>query len=130
MTKTDASESCACVRTRSFRCLPIRRLLAAFATVEPGVVRAAASVCDQRTPLKDERSLPQGMPGAEGSAEIHFRQALHGAREYGVLPLELRAAASLARLLRNQGCRADATGCLKPIYDRFTEGFSARSSRG
>lgn len=31
---------------------------------------------------------------------------------------------SLARLLRNQGRAADATACLQPIYDRFTEGFS------
>jgi predicted ATPase len=39
------------------------------------------------------------------------------------LSWELRAAASLARLLRNQGRRADATACLQAIYDRFTEGF-------
>jgi predicted ATPase len=36
----------------------------------------------------------------------------------------LRAATSLARLLLNQGRPADATACLQPIYDRFTEGFS------
>jgi predicted ATPase len=27
-------------------------------------------------------------------------------------------------LLLNQGRPADATACLQPIYDRFTEGFS------
>jgi predicted ATPase len=36
---------------------------------------------------------------------------------------ELRAATSLARLLRNQGRPADAHTCLRPVYDRFTEGF-------
>jgi hypothetical protein len=39
------------------------------------------------------------------------------------LAWELRAATSLARLLCNQGRPADATACLKPVYDRFTEGF-------
>jgi predicted ATPase len=73
--------------------------------------------------LKGELSLLQAMPGATGSSEIHFRQALNGAREHGTLSWELRAATSLARLLRNQGRPVDATLCLQPIYDRFTEGF-------
>jgi hypothetical protein len=34
----------------------------------------------------------------------------------------LRAATSLARLLRDQR-RPDAIACLQPVYDRFTEGF-------
>jgi predicted ATPase len=74
--------------------------------------------------LKGELSLLHGMPGAAVSAEIHFRQALNGARDQGALSWELRAATSLARLLRNQRRSADAIACLQPIYDRFTEGFS------
>jgi predicted ATPase len=35
----------------------------------------------------------------------------------------LRAATSLARLLRDQGRAADAMALLGPVYDRFTEGF-------
>jgi predicted ATPase len=73
--------------------------------------------------LKGELSPLQGMLGAEGSAEILFRQALDGAREHGTLSWGLRAATSLARLLRHQGRTADAIACLQPIYDRFTEGF-------
>jgi predicted ATPase/DNA-binding winged helix-turn-helix (wHTH) protein len=73
--------------------------------------------------LKGELSLLQGMPGAVGSAEIHFWQALDGAREQGTLSWELRAATNLARLLRDRGRSADAIACLQPIYDRFTEGF-------
>jgi predicted ATPase len=73
--------------------------------------------------LKSELSLLQGMPGAAISAEALFRQALDGAREQGALSWELRAATSLARLLRNQGRAADAITCLQPVYDRFTEGF-------
>jgi predicted ATPase len=35
----------------------------------------------------------------------------------------LRTATSLARLLSQQGQRADAIACLEPVYSRFTEGF-------
>ena len=67
--------------------------------------------------------LLQGTPGAAETAEDLFRQALDGARQQGTLSWELRAATSLARLLRNQGRPADAIACLQPVYDRFTEGF-------
>jgi predicted ATPase len=73
--------------------------------------------------LKGELSLLQGMPGAVGSAEAHFRQALDGARERGTLSWELRAATSLARLLSNRGRHAEAIVCLQSVYDRFAEGF-------
>jgi predicted ATPase len=39
------------------------------------------------------------------------------------LSWELRAATSLARLLRDQDRPADGMALLQPIYDRFTEGF-------
>jgi hypothetical protein len=35
----------------------------------------------------------------------------------------LRAATSLACLLRDQGRSTDAVACLRLIYDRFTDGF-------
>jgi len=65
----------------------------------------------------------QGAPEAAATAEDHFRQALDWARRQGALSWELRAATSLARLLRNQGRPADAIACLQPVFDRFTEGF-------
>ena len=37
---------------------------------------------------------------------------------------ELRAAASLARLWRNQGRRAEARDLLAPVYGWFTEDFA------
>src|SRR5260370_19064549 len=73
--------------------------------------------------VKGELLLLQGAPGAAAVAEDHFRQALDWARRQGALSWELRAATSLARLLRNQGRPADAITCLQPVYDRFTEGF-------
>jgi predicted ATPase len=72
--------------------------------------------------VKGELLLSQGVPGA-AAAEDHFRQALDWARQQGALSWELRAATSLARLLRNQGRPAAAAACLQPIYDRLTEGF-------
>jgi predicted ATPase len=57
------------------------------------------------------------------TSEALFRQALDEARRQGALFWELRAATSLARLLRYQGRIADAIACLQPTYGRFTEGF-------
>jgi predicted ATPase len=39
--------------------------------------------------------------------------------------MELRAATSLARLLRKQGRIAEARDALAPVYNWFTEGFDA-----
>jgi predicted ATPase len=64
----------------------------------------------------------QGAPAA-GTAEHCFRQALERACRQGALAWQLRAATSLARLLSDQQRTAEAIACLKPIYDRFTEGF-------
>jgi predicted ATPase/DNA-binding winged helix-turn-helix (wHTH) protein len=73
--------------------------------------------------IRDELLLLQAATGAAAAAEDHFRQALDWARRQGALSLELRAATSLARLLRDQGNPADARAVLQPVYDRFTEGF-------
>jgi predicted ATPase len=73
--------------------------------------------------VKGELLLLQGGSSAAATAEDHFRQALDWARRQGALSWELRAATSLARLLRDQGRPADAMALLQRIYDRFTEGF-------
>jgi len=51
------------------------------------------------------------------------------AHEQGALFWELRVALSLARLLRGHGRSADAMGILRPVYDRFTEGFNTADLR-
>jgi predicted ATPase len=75
--------------------------------------------------LKGEFFLLQSTYGDAEMAEDLFRQALDGARRQETLSWELRAATSLAGLLRDQGRPADAMAVLRPVYDRFTEGFSA-----
>src|SRR6266550_3116600 len=73
--------------------------------------------------LKGELLLLQSAPAAVETAEGLFRRALDEARRQDALSWQLRAATSLARLLQNRGRSVDVTACLRPIYDRFTEGF-------
>jgi predicted ATPase len=57
------------------------------------------------------------------AAEELYQKALGIAREQEAKLWELRAAASLARLRRDQGRRAEARDLLAPVYGWFTEGF-------
>jgi class 3 adenylate cyclase/predicted ATPase len=57
-------------------------------------------------------------------AEELYRKALTIAAEQEAKLWELRAAASLARLRREQGRNAEARDVLAPIYGWFTEGFN------
>src|SRR5262245_47335354 len=61
--------------------------------------------------------------GADDEAAARYHRALAIAREQGARSFELRAATSLARLLRDKGRPAEARALLAPIYATFTEGF-------
>jgi hypothetical protein len=74
--------------------------------------------------LRGELWLLQTAHATAKPSEDLFRQALDVAHQQGALSFELRAATSLARLLRDQGRQVEALACLEPIYDRFTEGFN------
>jgi predicted ATPase len=58
------------------------------------------------------------------AAEELYRKALSIAEEQGAKLWELRAAASLARLRRDQGRSAEARDLLAPVYGWLTEGFA------
>jgi predicted ATPase len=73
--------------------------------------------------LKGELFIIQSPLASRDAAEELFQQALDLARQQEALSWQLRAATSLARLLRNQRRPADAIACLQPVYERFTEGF-------
>jgi hypothetical protein len=79
--------------------------------------------------LKDELFLLQSSHAVAETAADLFRQALDGVRRQETLSWELRAATSLARLLRNQCRPSDAIAVLQPVYDRFTEGFGTADLR-
>jgi predicted ATPase len=74
--------------------------------------------------IKGELILGSNDPQATVKAEGEFSSSIEWARRQGALSWELRAATSLARLLRDQGRSAEATALLQPVYDRFTEGFA------
>jgi len=62
--------------------------------------------------------------------EASCRLALAVAREQGTRGFELRAAVSLARLLRAQGRRNEARDLLAPVYGCFTQGLDAPDLKG
>jgi predicted ATPase len=64
-----------------------------------------------------------GPPERTEPAEELYRKALSIAREQEAKLWELRAAVSLARFRRDQGCPAKARDLLAP-YLWFTEGFN------
>jgi len=69
---------------------------------------------------KGQLLLRQGR--SEATEEL-YRKALNIAVEQEAKLWELRAAASLARLRRDQGRHAEARELLAPVYGWFTEGF-------
>ena len=72
--------------------------------------------------LKGELLL-LGDNGAASEAAQCFRDAIEVARRQSAKSFELRATASLARLLVKQGKRDEARTMLADIYGWFTEGF-------
>ncbi len=100
------------------------RIVEALAVLEAGIEQSEAGwLTPELLRLKGELLLLQSTSAVAETAEDLFRQALDEARRQGTLSWELRAATSLARLLRDQDRSADAVACLLPIYCRFTEGF-------
>ncbi len=73
--------------------------------------------------LQGEFLLAHDDRRAAADAEACYIQALDTARRRGARSLELRAAASIARLWAAQGKRRTAYGLLAPVYGWFTEGF-------
>jgi predicted ATPase len=55
-----------------------------------------------------------------------FEQATVGRGQAVLVAVELAAATSLGRLLRDRGRRDEAQRILAPVYDWFTEGFDTR----
>jgi len=100
------------------------RIADGLATVERGIDRSQRGwLAPELLRIKGELLLLQGTAGTTEAVEDVFRQALDGARRQETLSWELRAATSLARLLRNRSRPSDAMAVLQPVYDRFTEGF-------
>src|SRR5262249_15529367 len=65
----------------------------------------------------------EGGPGVLTEAQKLVEQLLEVAQSQKARSLELRAAADLARLRRDQGRLTEARDLLAPVYSWFTEGF-------
>ena len=103
----------------------VGRVAEGLAMVGRGIDRSPGSwLVPELLRVKGELLLARDTADAAEAVEKVFRQALDGAREHGVLSWELRAATSLARLLRDHELPGDAAACLQPVYERFTEGFA------
>jgi predicted ATPase len=72
--------------------------------------------------VKGELVLLQDAALQTAAGEDYFRRAHDWAHRQGALSWELRAAASLARLLRDQGRSAEGLALLQPVYDRSPKG--------
>lgn len=95
-----------------------------IATIERGLDRSQMNwLAPELLRIKGELLLSQAATEPPEAVDNIFQQALEEARRQDALSWELRAATSLARSLSRQGRTADAFACLRPIYDRFTEGF-------
>ena len=106
------------------------RIADGLTVVEAGIGRSQGGwLTPELLRLKGEILLLQSTPAVAETAADLFWQALNWARRQGALSWELRAATSLARLWRDQGRSADATGVLQPIYVRFTEGLDTADLR-
>jgi predicted ATPase len=64
------------------------------------------------------------IPDQDIHAEQTLLQSLDLARRQQALSWELRSGTSLAKLYCSKGKPSQAVSVLRPIYDRFTEGFS------
>ncbi len=76
--------------------------------------------------VKGELLARRGSDDPEVIAEL-FCQSIGEAHQQQALYWELSAAISLAELMRSQNRGVEAQAMLAPVYDRFTEGFSAIS---
>jgi predicted ATPase len=79
--------------------------------------------------IRGELVRAAGDDGANAVAAEHFARAHKLAHSQGALAWELRAAISMAGLLRDQGRIQEAREDLAPVADRFSEGFGTEDLR-
>jgi predicted ATPase/DNA-binding winged helix-turn-helix (wHTH) protein len=105
----------------------------AIAAIDEAIGRSELSeLCWRMSDLlrvKAELLLLQNAAGGAATAEDLLRQALDWARRQGAPAWELRAATTLARLLRDSSRSDMAKSLLHPLYERFTQGFETEDLR-
>jgi hypothetical protein len=99
-----------------------RRLALHWRSDDSGGNNQRKMVRSRHPPTAGEIALKSSQPDGV-KAEVCFGQALAVARQQQANSWELRAAASMARLWRDQGKPQQARELLAPVYGWFTEGF-------
>ena len=94
----------------------------ALATIEQALRANPAELSWRPDALRIRGELRLRLSQVE-AAEADFRDAIALAQKIAAKAWELRAAMSLARLLRKRGDLAQARDLLAPLYASFTEGF-------
>jgi predicted ATPase/DNA-binding winged helix-turn-helix (wHTH) protein len=133
------------VRDSGFR-LRYSYYLAAFAEglASAGQVAEAHAVIDEALQWSERREgwflaeslrlkghlfgLERSAAGDRAAAK-HYQRAIRCARQQGALSWELRAATGLADLWRRQGRTEEAAKLLRPVHEKFTEGFDTSDLR-
>ena len=103
----------------------------AFEIIERAVAwgdQSGAGWC-QAELLRKKGELLLKRPAGTAEAEHCFQQAKDLARKQDALFWELRIALSSARMRVSQGHLGEAKRILRPVYNRFTEGFGASDLR-
>ncbi|MBV8090187.1 MAG: AAA family ATPase [Alphaproteobacteria bacterium] len=104
--------------------MPAREIISkGLATVEQNSKRMFEA---ELLRLKARALVIEGAPCLFTDAQTLLEASLAVAQSQKARSLELRAAADLARLYRDQGRHAEARDLLAPVYAWFTEGFDTR----
>ena len=94
----------------------------ALATIEKALQVNPDELAWRPDAFRIRGELRRGLGQTDG-AEADFREAIGLARKIGAKAWELRAAMSLARMLKKRGDILEARNLLAPLYSSFTEGF-------
>ncbi|UCD68828.1 MAG: AAA family ATPase [Betaproteobacteria bacterium] len=79
--------------------------------------------------IKGEMLLHNGQAQPDAAKESLF-EAIRVSRQLEAKSLELRAATSLANVLKVEGKRQEAHALVSPVYDWFTEGLATKDLKG
>jgi predicted ATPase len=108
----------------------VRQFDDALAALDRATETATATAeCYYQAELHRLRGIVLAQTHREAEAALWLQQAIDTAKGQQARSLELRAAATLARVWQGHGRRAEAHDLLSPVYGWFTEGFDTADLR-
>jgi predicted ATPase len=103
----------------------------ALLTINGSIGRAAkgGATFDMPELLRRKAEVLAAIPEQRGAAMECLTEAIAIAQDQSALALELRSVMTMARLLSESGHHEEARRTLRPVYDRFSEGFDTEDLR-